>query len=164
MSVPNNQICIFHHLMRSTPDAFAHVTGSHEFPQLHGMIYFFQRKAGVYVTASFSGLPDTGGPCGSSVFAMHIHEGMSCTGNSGDPFADAGSHYNPENCEHPYHAGDLPPLFSNHGTAWYAFLTDRFRIDEIIGRTVIVHRFPDDFMTQPSGNSGAKIACGQISR
>jgi Cu-Zn family superoxide dismutase len=93
---------------------------------------------------------------------MHIHEGGSCTGNAADPFADAGSHYNPEGCEHPAHAGDLPPLFSNRGTAWGAVLTDRFSVGEISGKTVIIHLNPDDFTTQPAGNSGAKIACGVI--
>ena len=81
-----------------------------------------------------------------------------------DPFADAGAHYNPHNCRHPYHAGDMPPLFSNGGFAWMAFYTERFKTDEIIGRTVIIHDLSDDFTTQPSGNSGKKIACGEIVR
>lgn len=51
--------------------------------------------------------------------------------NIDDPFADAMSHYNPGRCEHPYHAGDLPPLFGNNGFALCAFLTDRFSIDEV---------------------------------
>ena len=52
----------------------------------------------------------------------------------------------------------------NHGKADMAVLTDRFRVDEIIGRTVVLHRNPDDFQTQPSGNAGIKIACGIIER
>lgn len=44
------------------------------------------------------------------------------------------------------------------------FLTDRFKVDDVIGRTVIIHDKPDDFTTQPSGNSGEKIACGIINR
>ena len=48
------------------------------------------------------------------------------------------------------------------GFAWMAVLTDRFRVPDILGRTVIVHSQPDDFTTQPSGNAGAKIACGVI--
>ncbi len=39
----------------------------------------------------------------------------------------------------------------------------KFTIDEIIGKTVIIHAKPDDFITQPSGNAGEKIACGVIS-
>jgi Cu-Zn family superoxide dismutase len=58
----------------------------------------------------------------------------------------------------------MPPLFAGTGRAFLAFFTDRFTVDEIIGRTVVVHAKPDDFTTQPSGNSGSKIACGQIRR
>jgi Cu-Zn family superoxide dismutase len=41
-------------------------------------------------------------------------------------------------------------------------LINKFTVNEIIGRTVIIHSQPDDFTTQPSGNSGKKIACGEI--
>ena len=41
-------------------------------------------------------------------------------------------------------------------------MTDRFFVDEIIGKTIIIHAHLDDFTTQPSGNSGEKIACGEI--
>ena len=41
-------------------------------------------------------------------------------------------------------------------------LTGRFHVGEVIGKTVILHADPDDFHTQPSGNAGAKIACGVI--
>lgn len=41
-------------------------------------------------------------------------------------------------------------------------LTDRFRVRDIIGRTVVIHSGPDDFHTQPAGNAGEKIACGVI--
>ena len=76
--------------------------------------------------------------------------------------SDAKAHYNPDNCEHPYHAGDMPPIFGNNGYAFSIFLTNRFWTDEIIGKTVIIHLQPDDFHSQPSGDSGAKIACGEI--
>lgn len=65
---------------------------------------------------------------------------------------------------HPYHAGDLPPLFSANGNAVLEVLTDRFNIHQIIGKTIIIHRNPDDFTTQPSGNAGEKIACGVIKK
>lgn len=81
-----------------------------------------------------------------------------------NPFADVMTHYDPNGCGHLYHAGDLLPLFGNDGLAFCAFLTNRFPVDEVIGRTVIVHDHPDDFTTQPSGNSGTKIACGVIRR
>lgn len=59
--------------------------------------------------------------------------------------------------------GDLPPLLANRGGyAMMIFYTDRFRPREILGRTLVIHDMPDDFRTQPSGNSGMKIACGLI--
>lgn len=56
----------------------------------------------------------------------------------------------------------MPPLFSNRGYAFQAFLTDRFTVLEILGRTVIIHDGTDDFTSQPAGNAGARIACGVI--
>ena len=58
--------------------------------------------------------------------------------NETDPFADAKGHYNPNNCAHPYHAGDLPPVFSNKGSAFNAVLTNRFHVREVLGRVVTV--------------------------
>lgn len=74
----------------------------------------------------------------------------------------AGTHYNPKNCPHPEHAGDLPPLLSCNGFAFQIFYTDRFVPEEVLGKTIIVHAASDDFTTQPSGNSGIMIACGEI--
>ena len=42
------------------------------------------------------------------------------------------------------------------------FLIDTFTVDEIIGKTIIIHNKADDFETDPSGDSGTKIACGEI--
>lgn len=149
-------------LSKRKPSAAAHVVGSKSYPGLEGVVRFYQEKSGVYVVSSFTGLPVGASSSPASVFAMHIHNGGSCTGNQEDPFADAGSHYNPGNVPHPSHAGDLLPLFGNDGRAWSAFLTNRFTARDILGKVVIVHAGPDDFTTQPSGNAGAKIACGII--
>ena len=62
------------------------------------------------------------------------------------------------------HDGWSWALFGSNGLALSLFLTNRFSIDEVIGRTVIIHDRPDDFTSQPSGNSGTKIACGVIQR
>ena len=148
--------------LRRRPDVRAAVKGSTKYPDLSGVVRFYQTGRGVLVFAEVSGLPETTEPCGNRIFAFHIHSGGQCTGDSTDPFANALTHYNPGDCPHPAHAGDLPPLFSNHGCALQVFLTDRFTVREIIGRTVIIHAKPDDFTTQPSGNAGNKIACGQI--
>ena len=151
-------------MLRRLPHAVAVVRGSEEYRQIHGVIKFYQARSGVLVVADILGLPTSEGACGSDIFAFHLHEGMSCTGTEEDPCAYAGTHYNPHNCPHPDHAGDMPPLFGAGGRAFLAFLTDRFTVNEILGKTVIIHDGLDDFTTQPSGNSGNKIACGVISR
>lgn len=151
-------------LLNHSPNACAQIEGSTEYPGIRGMVRFYQTKSGVLVEAEVAGLPHGDDPCAADIFGFHIHEGPACTGNNADPFADTGSHYNPEGCPHPAHAGDLPPLFGNRGLAFMTVLTDRFIVDEIAGRTIVIHRSPDDFTSQPSGNSGIKIACGQIHR
>lgn len=150
--------------LRRRPDAYAHISGSSEAPYLRGTVHFYQMKNGVLVAAEVRGLPDSGRQCERDFFGFHIHCGGQCSGNASDPFAAAQSHYNPERCPHPAHAGDMPPLFSNDGYAAQVFLTDRFTVREIIGRTVIIHSGADDFTSQPSGNAGTKIACGEIRR
>lgn len=82
--------------------------------------------------------------------------------HANEPFPLSGAHYNPGECEHPHHAGDLPPLFGCNGYAMSVFLTDRFLVDDVIGKTLILHDRPDDFKTQPAGDAGEKIACGVI--
>ena len=140
--------------------AAAQIKGDASHPELSGLITFTQLGRGVLVQANVCGLPQNGK--GNAVFALHIHEGSQCTGNAEDPFADAGGHYNPGGTMHPYHAGDLPPLFANGGCAAMSVITDRFIVDEINERTVIVHANPDDFTSPPSGNAGKKIGCGKI--
>lgn len=149
-------------LMRSRPTAWAKLSGSSLYPELFGTVRFYEHQYGTLVVTEIQGLPDTQNACASPVFGFHIHEGGACTGNSEDPFAAARMHYNPRSCPHPYHAGDMPPIFSANGYAFSVCLTDRFTIGDIIGKTVIIHSSPDDFTTQPSGNAGVKIACGEI--
>lgn len=151
--------------LRMRPHAWAWVEGSEKYPNISGRVRFYQTALGVLTAAEFFGLPTGERACDSPIFGFHIHENGGCTGThaySTDPFSSVGMHYNPWGCPHPYHAGDLPPLFSANGYAFSVFLSDRFTVEEIIGRSVIVHSAPDDFTTQPSGNSGDKIACGEI--
>ncbi len=63
---------------------------------------------------------------------------------------------------HGNHAGDFPVLFSNDGYAEMTFFTNRFKPWEVIGKSVIIHQNPDDYRSQPSGNSGKRLACGVI--
>lgn len=158
-------------LYRTSPDAAAQITGNTDYPSLVGTVSFYQSPyAGLLIQAEIQGLPIAGSRSGSGgseassddsgsfFFAMHIHE----YGNCMPPFDKTGMHYNPGNALHPQHAGDLLPLLGNHGYAWCTFYDERFTLAEIIGKSVIIHRNPDDFHTQPSGNSGDKIGCGTI--
>lgn len=149
-------------MLMQPPHASAEMTGSDAYPNIHGIVRFYQTRNGVVIAAEIGGLPHSHGACQHSVFGFHIHDGSQCEGDLHDPFSGAMSHYNPADCEHPFHAGDLPPLFGNHGYALSVFLTDRFSLSEVIGKIVIIHGSPDDFTTQPSGNAGEKLACGEI--
>ena len=135
------------------PNSAADISGGENYPGIRGRVIFRQQKNGVLVTADIYGLPTGETGCDSGVFGFHIHEGEDCGSNGQEPFSNTKGHYNP---------GDLPPLFENDGYAYMSFLTNRFTATEIIGRTVVIHLKPDDFHSQPSGNSGEKIACGVI--
>ncbi len=145
------------------PVAYAKITGSEKYPDINGYTWFFSSDYGTLAATEVFGLP-ADGKCKAPVFGFHIHSGSSCTGNDSDPFADAEGHLNPNNCPHPAHSGDMPPLFGSNGYAYSVFFTNRITTDEIIGKTVVIHNKPDDFKTQPSGDSGDKIACGKIQK
>lgn len=138
------------------PCCKATVHGSEMFPDICGTVSFFSAYGGTLAVTEISGLPSADG-----VYAMHIHNGKECTGSQ-SPFSDTGSHLNPADTTHPFHMGDLPAIFSNGGYSWSAVYTSRFRPSQIIGHTVVIHESPDDYRTQLSGNSGSKIACGEI--
>ncbi len=135
--------------------ARADVRGGAMAPGLRGIVEFYPHPDGTLVTAQIWGLPATE----TGFFALHIHDGRSC---GGADFADAGSHFNPGKTAHPMHAGDLPPLLSANSNAYLSVLTGRFRVEDVLGKTVVIHSHPDDFRSQPAGNPGEKIACGSI--
>ena len=142
---------------RKCPDAVAELRGGVEALQLTGCVEFYQENGCVLIVARISGLPESK----TGFFGFHIHQGESC---SGPDFSATGSHYNPVDQVHPKHTGDLPPLLSCHGNAYLSVKTDRFTVNEIVGRTVVIHSDPDDFRSQPAGNAGKKIAGGVIRR
>lgn len=153
------RITFTEHLYYEHPEAVAWIVGNTVNPQLSGLVKFYQTSyGGVLIEAEIFGLPNISLPDSSNFYAIHIHE----TGDCSDNFEKTGSHYNPSSQEHPYHAGDMPPLLAYHGYAFMVFYDRRFTIPEVLGRSVVIHEFPDDFTTQPSGNSGKKIGCGEI--
>ena len=103
---------------------------------------------------------------------FHVHEKGDCS--SGDGMS-TGGHFNPTGHAHGahgqgmHHAGDLPSLAADaQGVARFSFETSTLTVGQgttdVVGRGLIVHRDPDDFKTQPTGNSGARIACAVITR
>ena len=162
-----NKLCYgrFSHLsdeLNKKPVAVSLIRGGADHPLIKGVACIYETMHGTLVAVEVSGLPTVTDKCKRPVFAFHIHSGGKCTGNSNDEFADTLTHYNPDNCPHPFHSGDLPPIFSSNGYTLTAFVTNRFTPQEVIGKTFIIHSNPDDFHTNPSGNSGVKIACGEI--
>ncbi len=150
------------------PVATAQLVGSDLAPGLTGDISFYAAPGGTLVTARVNGLPPISLPTEQNAtqvgpFGFHIHEGEDCgAACSLSPFAAAGGHYNPTGQPHPLHAGDLPVLFPNNGHAYMQVYTDRFMPKDVIGRTVVIHQMPDDFRTQPAGDSGMRLGCGEI--
>ena len=131
-----------------------------------GSATFTERGGKVYVEADVRGLAP------GSEHGFHIHEKGDCSAPDG---TSAGGHFNPgakphgnpEHAEH--HAGDMPQLIANAaGVATLTAYLDGVSLGDeangIVGRSVIVHAAPDDFKTQPTGNSGARLACGIIVR
>ena len=106
---------------------------------------------------------------------IHIHEKGDC---SSSDFKSAGEHLNPTNAKHGLenpegpHAGDLPDLTVNQdGSASYAATNDLLTLSEgkgallrSGGTALVIHADPDDQMSDPSGKSGDRVACGVIER
>jgi Cu-Zn family superoxide dismutase len=128
-----------------------------------GTVTFTEQADGVHVFAMISGLSP--GPHG-----FHIHE----TGDCSAPDAtSAGAHFNPTGAGHgapgagEHHAGDMGNITADEGgNANYEQVLPALSLadgpNSIIGRAVIVHADPDDMTTQPTGNAGARLACGVI--
>lgn len=153
-------------------NAVAVVAGSPAYPNIRGTVRFAQTRGGVIVKADVNGLPQTP----SGFFAFHLHDGTcnrrpwprqgeetAAPEAQADYFPETGGHYNPGRQPHPRHAGDFPSLLATrNGSAQLTFLTDRFTVLQALGRAVVIHLNPDDYRTQPAGDSGPKIACGLV--
>jgi Cu-Zn family superoxide dismutase len=130
-----------------------------------GTVTFTQKGDKVSVTANLSGLTPGG-------HGFHVHE----KGDCGAPDAmSAGGHFNPTGKQHgapdaaDHHAGDLPMLQADaSGNAKLsvdvAGLTIGSGASDVIGKSVVVHKDPDDYKSQPAGNSGARVGCGVIQK
>ena len=131
-----------------------------------GQVMFHQRGDKVMVHARIEGLKP------GQEHGFHIHEKGDCS--SGDGMS-TGGHFNPGAKPHgahdspERHAGDLPALKADGaGRVDAKFEIAGIAVGsgaaDIVGKGLIVHAMPDDYRTQPTGNSGARIACGVIAR
>ena len=160
---------VYNPLPNRRPVATAKLRGSDQVPGLNGDISFYAAPEGTIVSARVSGLPPISMPTEqipmqTGPFGFHIHEGAACGPSAGERAFSRRGHYNPTNEPHPLHAGDLPVLFPNDGRSEMLVYTNRFRPQDVIGRTAVIHAMPDDFRSQPAGDSGMRIGCGEITR
>lgn len=130
----------------------------------NGVVTFKTMGSRVWVTAEIEGLKP------NAEHGFHIHEKGDCS--SGDGMS-TGGHFNPEGKSHgahgsgAHHAGDLVSLVADaNGKAKLSFETSAITVGtgntDIVGRGLIVHRDPDDYKTQPTGNAGPRLACAVI--
>ena len=129
---------------------------------VQGMVTFTKVNSGILVMADISGL--TPGKHG-----FHIHEYGDCSLADG---TSAGGHFNPLNMPHgaptdvKRHLGDLGNLTADDtGKAHYEWTDPLIKLNgpnSIVGRALIIHQGEDDLKTQPTGNAGARVACGVI--
>jgi Cu-Zn family superoxide dismutase len=131
-----------------------------------GTATFTQVGSVVRVVLEVQGLP-------RGAHGVHVHAVGKC---DGPDFASAGGHFNPANKQHGAlnpqgaHAGDLPNIeVAPDGKGRLESTTEGFSLGsgtttlfDADGSAIVVHAAPDDFKTDPTGNSGARIACGVI--
>ncbi|WP_166921948.1 superoxide dismutase family protein [Flavobacterium poyangense] len=130
-----------------------------------GTATFTEKKGKVTFVAKMAGLKP-------GVHAIHIHEKSDCTAADG---SSAGGHWNPTFKKHgkwgvgEYHKGDIGNFTADDkGNGTITLTTDEWCIgceDEtknILGKGLIVHQGADDFVSQPAGNAGARVACSGI--
>ena len=131
-----------------------------------GSVTFTQNGDKVMVSGQVIGLK------ANAEHGFHVHEKGDCS--SGDGMS-AGGHFNPGGQPHgnhssaAHHVGDLPSIKADAGgVAKFSFESTTISVgsgaSDIVGRALIVHRDPDDYTTQPTGNSGPRLACAVIAR
>lgn len=147
-------------LIQGVPYAIAQVKGNAEEKQIYGTVCFYPWAMGTIVKLEIMGLPQN---AKNNFWGFHIHENGDCSEESvPNSFESAGEHFNGEDDSHPNHIGDLPMIYSNKGYSYMIYYTSRFTPEEVVGKSVIIHKNMDDLMTAPSGASGERIACGVI--
>jgi len=143
--------------------ATATMAGTAKFKKVKGTVEFKETDDGVEVTANLEGLK-------KGDHGFHIHEKGDC---SAPDAASAGGHFNPSNHKHgapdaaEHHEGDLGNLTADtSGKATKTFTIKGITLGDgdtsVVGKGFIIHEKADDMKTQPTGNAGARVACGVI--
>lgn len=127
---------------------------------IRGQVVFKRVRSGIQIIADVEGLPP-------GEHGFHIHEFGDCHAGKA-----VGNHFNPTHQRHgapddpERHVGDLGNLIADESRHAHYERLDRVISFEgptsILGRSIVIHAEPDDFVTQPAGNAGEKIACGVI--
>lgn len=138
------------------PKSSSTVSGTASFTEKNGKVTFVANLAGLK----------------PGVHAIHIHEKSDCSAADG---SSAGGHWNPTFKKHgkwgvgEYHKGDIGNFTADEkGNGTITLTTDEWCIGcgdatkDIIGKGLIVHQGTDDFVTQPTGNAGGRVACSAI--
>jgi Cu-Zn family superoxide dismutase len=129
-----------------------------------GEVRLSQENGKIILLASINGLSP------NSEHGFHIHQIGDC---SAPDASSAGPHFNPYDVEHgnmytqPHHAGDMPNIKADaQGKANYKIILKGATLTlgklSLIGKSIVIHQDPDDYHSQPAGNSGKRIACGVI--
>ena len=124
-----------------------------------GWVELSPRAGGTYLRVAAEGLsPGDHG--------IHLHAVGQCDGPA---FQSAGGHWNPEGRQHGHlnpqgqHQGDLPNIsVSANGRGTTAFLVSHHSMNDADGTSLVIHAKPDDYLTDPSGNSGDRIGCAVL--
>lgn len=130
-----------------------------------GNVTFIEKKGKVHFNAKISGLKP-------GIHAIHIHEKSDCSATDG---SSAGGHWNPTFKKHgkwgeaEHHKGDIGNFVADeNGNGSISLNTSEWCIGcedstkDILGKGIIVHAGADDFVSQPAGNAGARVACSAI--
>jgi superoxide dismutase, Cu-Zn family len=147
--------------MEAAKTATATLQGAPGDADFSGTVTFTQEAGGLRVVADLAGVDKAG------KHGFHVHENGMCEHD----FTTAGGHFNPAGVEHacpptePAHAGDLGNVEVSNGSGRAEMMTNLLTLDgpnSVVGKAIILHAGEDDCKTQPTGNSGDRLACGVV--
>ena len=144
-------------------EAVSVINTQYKTKNIEGIVIFTQKEDYVHINVEIKGLIK------NHLHGFHIHE----SGDLREGCKSCCAHYNPDNREHGDlyggHAGDLGNLKTDvNGNCKISFNTNKFIVDEILGRSIIIHEDEDDLGlgnfedSKTTGHSGSRIVCALI--